>query len=111
MSLVARPEEELDKPGGVPVASSTLQGGEKDHFGNGICCLKGLGLTIEALCKCVSQDIDKTLHSGASTAFCPTNVLYFGRHSSTILFDPERYAGCQRRVSACPARIIEVSLF
>ncbi|MDA8126869.1 MAG: 4Fe-4S binding protein [Deltaproteobacteria bacterium] len=85
--------------------------GEKENFDNGIRYLKGQGLNVEPLSKSVSQNVDKCVHCGACTAFCPTSSLYFDRDSWKVLFDPEKCNGCELCVSACPARAMEVSLF
>ena len=55
--------------------------GERENFDNGIRYLKGLGLNVEPLSKCVSQNVDKCVHCGACTAFCPSSSLYFDRET------------------------------
>jgi L-aspartate semialdehyde sulfurtransferase ferredoxin len=85
--------------------------GEKENFDNGIRYLKGLGLNVEPLSKSVSQNVDRCVHCGACTAFCPTGSLDFDRSSWKVLFEPERCNGCELCVSACPVRAMEVSLF
>ncbi len=85
--------------------------GEKENFDNGIRYLKGLGLNVEPLSKSVSQNLDKCVHCGACTAFCPTGSLDIDRTTWKVVFEPERCNGCELCVSACPARAMEVNLF
>lgn len=85
--------------------------GEKENFDKGIRYLKELGLTVEPLSKSVSQNLNKCVHCGACTAFCPTGALSFDRETWKVLFDPERCNGCELCVTACSSRAMEVDLF
>jgi ferredoxin len=84
--------------------------GSKENFDHGIRFLKELGLNVEPLSKSVSQNIDKCVHCGACTAFCPTGALAFEKESLKVLFDPEKCNGCELCVSACPVRAMEIDL-
>lgn len=84
--------------------------GSKDDFDLGIRFLKEMGLKVEPLSKSVSQNIDKCVHCGACTAFCPTGALAFEKQSQKVLFDPEKCNGCELCVSACPVRAMEINL-
>ncbi|MCX7635061.1 MAG: 4Fe-4S binding protein, partial [Syntrophales bacterium] len=66
---------------------------------------------VEPLSKRVNQNIDRCVHCGACTAFCPTDALSFDRGTMKVLFDAERCNGCELCVSACPARAMEVNIF
>ena len=85
--------------------------GEKETFDDAICYLKELGLTVEPLSKSVSQNVNKCVHCGACTAFCPTGALSFDRETWKVLFDPERCNGCELCVTACSSRAMGVDLF
>jgi ferredoxin len=85
--------------------------GEKENFDKGIRYLKEVGLTVEPLSKSVSQNVNKCVHCGACTAFCPTGALSFDRETWKVLFDPERCNGCELCVTACSSRAMEVDLF
>ncbi len=85
--------------------------GEKENFDDAICYLKELGLTVEPLSKSVSQNVNKCVHCGACTAFCPTGALSFDRETWKVLFDPERCNGCELCVTACSSRAMGVDLF
>jgi L-aspartate semialdehyde sulfurtransferase ferredoxin len=85
--------------------------GQKENFDSGIRFLKEKGLRVDPLAKSVRQNIDRCVHCGACTAFCPTGALYLEQPSMKILFDPEKCHGCELCVSACPARAMEVNLF
>jgi len=84
--------------------------GLKENFDHGIRFLKEMGLQVEPLSKSVSQNIDKCVHCGACTAFCPTGALAFEKKSFQVLFDPEKCNGCELCVSACPVRAMEINL-
>ena len=84
--------------------------GSKENFDHGIRFLKELGLNVEPLSKSVSQNVDKCVHCGACTAFCPTGALAFEKESLKVLFDPEKCNGCELCVSACPVRAMEIDL-
>jgi ferredoxin len=84
--------------------------GSKDDFDLGIRFLKEMGLKVEPLSKSVSQNIDKCVHCGACTAFCPTGALAFEKQSQKVLFDPEKCNGCELCVSACLVRAMEINL-
>lgn len=85
--------------------------GTKENFDAGIRFLKEKGLKVESLSKSVSQNLDRCVHCGACTAFCPTGALYFDRESWQVNFDPERCNGCELCVTACSARAMEINLF
>ena len=85
--------------------------GLKENFDNGVRFLKEKGLGVEPLSKSVTQNVDRCVHCGACTAFCPTGALYFDRESMKVLFDPEKCNGCELCVLACPARAMKVDLF
>jgi len=85
--------------------------GERENFDNGIRYLKGLGLNVEPLSKSVSQNVDKCVHCGACTAFCPTEALSLDPATAKVLFDAEKCNGCEFCVTACPVRAMEVDLF
>jgi len=85
--------------------------GTKENFDGGIRYLKDLGLRVEPLSKSVSQNIDKCVHCGACTAFCPTEALSMDRATAKVLFDAEKCNGCEFCVTACPASAMEVDLF
>ena len=84
--------------------------GLKENFDQGIRFLKEMGLKVEPLSKSVSQNVDKCVHCGACTAFCPTGALAFEKKSFQVLFDPEKCNGCELCVSACPVRAMEINL-
>ena len=84
--------------------------GLKENFDSGIRFLKEMGLKVEPLSKSVSQNVDKCVHCGACTAFCPTAALSFEKKSLKVLFDPEKCNGCELCVSACPVRAMEINL-
>ena len=84
--------------------------GIKENFDKGIHFLKEMGLKVESLSKSVSQNIDKCVHCGACTAFCPTAALSFEKKTQKVLFDPEKCNGCELCVSACPVRAMEINL-
>jgi L-aspartate semialdehyde sulfurtransferase ferredoxin len=84
--------------------------GLKDNFEQGIHFLKEAGLKVEPLSKSVSQNIDKCVHCGACTGFCPTGALSFEKQTLKVLFDPEKCTGCELCVSACPVRAMEINL-
>ena len=84
--------------------------GLKENFDRGIRFLKEMGLKVEPLSKSVSQNINKCVHCGACTAFCPTLALSFEKPSQKVLFDPEKCNGCELCVSACPVRAMEINL-
>jgi len=84
--------------------------GQKEDFDRGIHFLKEMGLRVEALSKSVFQNVDKCVHCGACTGFCPTGALYFEKHTQKVLFDPEKCNGCELCVSACPIRAMEINL-
>jgi L-aspartate semialdehyde sulfurtransferase ferredoxin len=84
--------------------------GLKENFDRGISFLKKMGLKVEPLSKSVSQNINKCVHCGACTAFCPTGALSFEKQSQKVLFDPESCNGCELCVSACPVRAMEINL-
>jgi len=54
--------------------------GLKENFDQGIRFLKEMGLKVEPLSKSVSQNVDKCVHCGACTAFCPTGALAFEKN-------------------------------
>jgi L-aspartate semialdehyde sulfurtransferase ferredoxin len=85
--------------------------GTKENFDSGIRFLKEKGLKVESLSKSVSQNLDRCVHCGACTAFCPTGALYFDRENWKVIFDPERCNGCELCVTACAARAMEINLF
>ncbi|MDX9745969.1 MAG: NIL domain-containing protein [Syntrophales bacterium] len=85
--------------------------GTKENFDSGIRFLKEKGLKVESLSKSVSQNLDRCVHCGACTAFCPTGALYFDRETWQVHFDPERCNGCELCVTACSARAMEINLF
>jgi L-aspartate semialdehyde sulfurtransferase ferredoxin len=85
--------------------------GTKENFDAGIRFLKEKGLKVESLSKSVSQNLDRCVHCGACTAFCPTGALCFDRESWKVSFDPERCNGCELCVTACAARAMEINLF
>lgn len=85
--------------------------GTKENFDAGIRFLKEKGLKVESLSKSVSQNLDRCVHCGACTAFCPTGALYFDRETWQVRFDPERCNGCELCVTACSARAMEINLF
>lgn len=85
--------------------------GLKENFDNGIRFLKEKGLRVEPLSRSVNQNADRCIHCGACTAFCPTDALYFERHSMKVIFDPEKCNGCELCVSACPPKAMEVNIF
>ncbi|MBE9547578.1 MAG: 4Fe-4S binding protein [Proteobacteria bacterium] len=85
--------------------------GTEENFDNGIRFLKEKGLRVEPLSKSVIQNLDKCVHCGACTAFCPTNALYFDKESMKVLFDPEKCNGCELCVLGCPVRAMEIDLF
>ena len=84
--------------------------GQKEDFDRGILFLKEMGLTVESLSKSVNQNIEKCVHCGACTGFCPTGALSFEKPSQKVLFDPEKCNGCELCVSACPVRAMEINL-
>ena len=84
--------------------------GLKENFDRAINFLKDKGLKVEPLSKSVSQNIDKCVHCGACTAFCPTGALSFEKPTQKVLFDPEKCNGCELCVSACPVRAMEINL-
>jgi L-aspartate semialdehyde sulfurtransferase ferredoxin len=84
--------------------------GLKENFDRGIRFLKEMGLKVEPLSKSVGQNVDKCVHCGACTAFCPTGALAFEKKSLKVLFDPEKCNGCELCVSACPVRAMEINL-
>ena len=84
--------------------------GQKEDFDRGIHFLKEMGLRVEALSKSVFQNVDKCVHCGACTGFCPTGALYFEKKTQKVLFDPEKCNGCELCVSACPIRAMEINL-
>jgi ferredoxin len=84
--------------------------GSKEDFDLGIRFLKDMGLKVEPLSKSVSQNIDKCVHCGACTAFCPTGALSFEKQTLKVVFDPEKCNGCELCVSACPVRAMEINL-
>ena len=51
--------------------------GQKEDFDRGIRFLKDMGLKVESLSKSVCQNVDKCVHCGSCTGFCPTGALYF----------------------------------
>ena len=85
--------------------------GTKENFDSGIRFLKEKGLKVESLSKSVSQNLDRCVHCGACTAFCPTGALYFDREAWQVHFAPERCNGCELCVTACSARAMEINLF
>lgn len=85
--------------------------GTKENFDSGIRFLKEKGLKVESLSKSVSQNLDRCVHCGACTAFCPTGALFFDRENWKVTFDPERCNGCELCVTACSARAMEINLF
>lgn len=85
--------------------------GTKENFDLGIRFLQEKGLRVDSLSKSVSQNVERCVHCGACTAFCPTNALYLEKPSMKVLFDPEKCHGCEVCVTACPARAMEVNLF
>ena len=84
--------------------------GQKEDFDRGIRFLKEMGLKVEPLAKSVFQIIDKCVHCGACTGFCPTGALCFEKQTQKVLFDPEKCNGCELCVSACPVRAMEINL-
>lgn len=84
--------------------------GLKENFDRGIHFLKEMGLKVEPLSKSVSQNIDKCVHCGSCTSFCPTGALSFEKPTMKVLFDPEKCQGCELCVSACPVRAMEINL-
>lgn len=84
--------------------------GSKENFDHGIRFLKEMGLIVEPLSKSVSQNLDKCVHCGACTSFCPTGALSFEPNTSKIIFDVEKCNGCELCVSACPVRAMEINL-
>jgi L-aspartate semialdehyde sulfurtransferase ferredoxin len=84
--------------------------GLKENFERGIHFLKEMGLKVEPLSKSVSQNIDRCVHCGACTAFCPTGALSFEQQTQKVLFDPEKCNGCELCVSACPVHAMEINL-
>ena len=84
--------------------------GLKENFDRGVHFLKEMGLKVEPLSKSVSQNIDKCVHCGACTSFCPTGALLFEKPTMKVLFDPEKCQGCELCVSACPVRAMEINL-
>jgi len=85
--------------------------GTKENFDAGIRFLKEKGLKVESLSKSVSQNLDRCVHCGACTTFCPTGALHFDRETWQVNFDPERCNGCELCVTACSARAMEINLF
>jgi len=83
----------------------------KENFDGGVRFLKEKGLRVEPLSKSVSRNLEKCVHCGACTAFCPTDALSLERPSMKVLFDPEKCSGCEFCVTACPTRAMEVNLF
>jgi len=98
----------LPRREGVIVVELT---GSKENFDQGIRFLKEKGLKVEPVSKNVSQNVDKCVHCGACTAFCPTDALSMEEESMKVVFDPERCNGCEFCVLACPSRAMEVNLF
>ena len=98
----------LSRREGVIVVELT---GSKENFDQGIRFLKEKGLKVEPVSKNVSQNMDKCVHCGACTAFCPTDALSMEKESMKVVFDPERCNGCEFCVLACPSRAMEVNLF
>lgn len=84
--------------------------GLKENFDQGIQFLKEKGLKVEPLSKSVSQNIEKCVHCGACTAFCPTGALSFEKQTLKVLFDPEKCTGCELCLSACPVHAMEINL-
>ncbi|MGD0276667.1 MAG: NIL domain-containing protein [Syntrophales bacterium] len=84
--------------------------GTKEKFDKGVRFLKETGLKVEPLSKSVYQNLEKCVHCGACTAFCPTEALFFERPSLRIIFDPEKCNGCELCVTACSVRAMEVNL-
>ena len=84
--------------------------GTKENFDQGIRFLKEKGLKVEPLSKSVSQNLEKCVHCGACTGFCPTSALSIDRVSMKVNFEPEKCNGCELCVSACPSRAMEVNL-
>jgi len=84
--------------------------GLKENFDRGIGFLKKLGLKVEPLSKSVSQNVNRCVHCGACTAFCPTGALSFEKSTLKVLFEPENCNGCELCVSACPVRAMEIDL-
>ncbi len=84
--------------------------GQKEDFDRGIRFLKEMGLKVEPLAKSVFQIVDKCVHCGACTGFCPTGALCFEKQTQKVLFDPEKCNGCELCVSACPVRAMEINL-
>jgi L-aspartate semialdehyde sulfurtransferase ferredoxin len=84
--------------------------GLKENFDRGIHYLKEMGLKVEPLSKSVHQNIDKCVHCGACTAFCPTGALSFEMQTQRVLFNPENCNGCELCVSACPVHAMEINL-
>jgi ferredoxin len=84
--------------------------GKKEDFDRGIHFLKEMGLKVESLSKSVLQNVDKCVHCGACTGFCPTGALSFEKKTQKVLFDAEKCNGCELCVSACPVRAMEINL-
>ena len=84
--------------------------GLKENFDRGIHYLIEMGLRGEPLSKSVSQNVERCVHCGACTAFCPTGALSFEPETLKVLFDPESCNGCELCVSACPVRAMEINL-
>jgi ferredoxin len=84
--------------------------GRKEDFDRGILYLKEMGLKVESLSKSVNQNMDKCVHCGACTGFCPTGALAFDKTTHKVVFDPETCNGCELCVSACPIRAMEINL-
>jgi len=84
--------------------------GSRENFDSGVRFLKEMGLQVEPLSKSVSQNVDKCVHCGSCTGFCPTGALYFEEKTQKVMFDPEKCNGCELCVSACPVRAMEINL-
>jgi L-aspartate semialdehyde sulfurtransferase ferredoxin len=84
--------------------------GSSENFTQGIRYLKDKGLKVEPLSKNVMQNLDKCVHCGACTAFCPTEALSMERDSMKVVFNVEKCNGCELCVTACPVRAMEINL-
>lgn len=84
--------------------------GSSENFDQGIRYLKDKGLKVEPLSKNVMQNLEKCVHCGACTAFCPTEALSMERETMKVIFNVERCNGCELCVTACPVRAMEINL-
>ncbi len=84
-----------------------LTGAER-AFDEGIAYMKNLGMDIQPLTQDIIRVDERSTHSGASVAVCPSPTLVLDPKTRNVLFQQEHCVACELCVPACPYQAMEV---